>query len=215
MTPFEFNHTLARLREHLHTAFTAAAALGLLAVAALVAHGFTRVIAPRMSSTVAVLAGAACGVALLVAWYVSMQRRDVYDAIVLARFRHVGGDAVRRHAAKLVDERCRRQLATAISRVVENADVGLPSAVPIDRLAVRGSRLQLSALAAGLRDPNREVQAHGMVLVRRLITNGARSPLYYHEGESDALERELDRINRELWAIEAEAVAEHEYTLAA
>ena len=57
---------------------------------------------------------------------------------------------------------------------------------------------QVRELTARLREPSTEVQASGMVLVRRLVTDGAESPIFAPVGQPRDLQRALDRIHAEL-----------------
>jgi hypothetical protein len=53
-------------------------------------------------------------------------------------------------------------------------------------------------LTARLREPGAEVRPSGMVLVRRLVTDGSESPIFAPVGQPRDLERALDRIHAEL-----------------
>ena len=102
-------------------------------------------------------------------------------------FRHVGGPDVGRRAAELVHIRRRRQLADTLERFVEVAATNHPCSVPLHRPALREMAPQVRELTARLREPSTEVQASGMVLVRRLVTDGAVSPIFAPVGSRPAI----------------------------
>ena len=70
--------------------------------------------------------------------------------------------------------------------------------MPLHRPALREMAPQVRELTARLREPSTEVQASGMVLVRRLVTDGAESPIFAPVGQPRDLQRALDRIHAEL-----------------
>src|SRR4051794_28335386 len=80
--------------------------------------------------------------------------------------------------AELVADDNRAELGRSLTDVVHAADERLlPSATPLDRNRIRGSRAQLLQLAARLYDVSRPVSPRGMLLVERLLVDGS-SPLY-------------------------------------
>ena len=86
-------------------------------------------------------------------------------------------------AAELVADENRIDLARSLTDVVHAADERLlPAASPIARAAVRECRPQLLAIAARLFEVAKPVPARGVLLVDRLLTDGA-GPLY---GRGDA-----------------------------
>ena len=86
-------------------------------------------------------------------------------------------------AAELVADENRIDLARSLTDVVHAADERLlPAASPIARAAVRKCRPQLLGIAARLFDVARPVPPRGVLLVERLLTDGA-GPLY---GRGDA-----------------------------
>jgi hypothetical protein len=93
------------------------------------------------------------------------------------------GAATALRAHQLSDLRTRRRLARNFRGIVAYADrvEGRPlfSAVVIDRAAVRADREAILGLAERLEaeDP---VNPRGIVLARRLLTDGIDSPLYNH-----------------------------------
>jgi len=75
--------------------------------------------------------------------------------------------------AELVSEENRAGLAHSLTDVVQAADERLlPTASPLDRVAVRESRPQLLALAARLYDTSQTVTARGVLLVDQLLVDG-------------------------------------------
>ena len=82
--------------------------------------------------------------------------------------------------AELVADDHRLELGRSLTDVVHAADERrLPSAAPLDRPAVRRCRAQLLELAARLCDLDRDVAPRGVLLVERLLEDGA-GPLYGH-----------------------------------
>jgi hypothetical protein len=87
--------------------------------------------------------------------------------------------ALELRAAQLVAARERRALAAAIERIVDEVDkpsAAISAAAPVCRAAIKRARPQLLELVSDLRSPW-PVRAAGVVLVRRLLRDGA-SPLY-------------------------------------
>ncbi len=206
MTPFELTHQLARVHDRLLTAWTASAALVAFTAAAAPMHPVFGLMSFRLAVVLVATAALGAAVALGAVRYVLWQRDELRDAIVLTRFRHVGGDAVARHAERLIDPRRRAQAARGIRRFVESAVAGLPSPVPMNRPAIRVYAPRLEAIAAALGAVDQPVTPQAMVMIRRLITNGATSPLFYPVGDARDLEREIERIERELTAAEPGSV---------
>ena len=86
-------------------------------------------------------------------------------------------------ATELGADENRIDLARSLTDVVHAADERLlPAASPIARAAVRECRPQLLAIAARLFEVAKPVSPRGILLVERLLTNGA-GPLY---GRGDA-----------------------------
>jgi hypothetical protein len=82
--------------------------------------------------------------------------------------------------AELVSEENRTGLARSLTDVVQAADERLlPTASPLDRVAVRECRPQLLALAGRLYDLSQTVTARGVLLVDTLLVDG-NGPLYGH-----------------------------------
>jgi hypothetical protein len=209
VTPFDFTQTLARVNERLHTAWTAAAALFTLTVLAVIARQVFGALSFELAEALIGTSLLGAVLAIGVARYICWQRDEVYDEIVLTRFRHVGGDPVRRYAQALTSLKRRRQFAGGIERFVETAGSGLPSPLPLNRAVVNEHAERLGHLAAALRSEDQTVTPEGMVLVRRLVCNGASSPLFAGvEAPPDDLGRVLDRIE---YMLELHA---HERTLA-
>ena len=193
---------------------TAAAALFTLAVLAAIAQQVFGAFSFRMGEALTATSLIGGAVAVVVAKYVSWKRSEIYDEIVLTRYRHVGGDAVRKYAAALVSAKRRRQYAAGLNRFVETAGSGLQSPLPINRVAVLALAPRLDQIATALRSEDQMVTPEGMVLVRRLICEGATSPLFAQMVETEQsdptrdLERALDRIDDVL------VLHAHEQTLA-
>jgi hypothetical protein len=197
MTPSDFTRALARLNEHLQMVLTAAASMLVLAVLAIAGAFAAGAIQPRLAEVIAGLAVAGTLLALAAARLVSVRRNEVYDDILLSGFRHVGGKAVARRAAELVSLRRRRQLAATLELFTDAAHDNRHASVPLHRPAIREMGPRVMHLA-GLLRADQPVDPAGMVLVRRLVTNGAQSPLFHPVDGRRDLERALDRIEAEL-----------------
>lgn len=86
---------------------------------------------------------------------------------------------------ELVTPKNRLELARALRSLVRDAGPRyLPSASPVNRLAVRAEAHTLIAIADRLADLEQTVAARGVVLVERLLVD-AFSPLYDRESVDD------------------------------
>jgi hypothetical protein len=82
---------------------------------------------------------------------------------------------------ELVTPKNRLDLAHTLRSLVRDAGLRyLPSASPVNRLAVRAEAETLLAVAARLADVGRPVAARGVVFVERLLVDGS-GPLYDRE----------------------------------
>lgn len=198
MTPNELTAMLARLNDRIRSAITGASSLVALALVALVgAYGLHR-IAPDMARIVAVLAVVG-GIVLVLAYrFFAWQREEVYDDIVLHGFRHVHPHAVARRTAQLVSRTRRCQLADTLDRFVAAAVENHRTPVPVHRSALIELKPQVTQLSSILRTEAVPLEPAGMVLLSRLVTDGATSPLYRLNADPRELRRELDRIQRVL-----------------
>lgn len=194
MAPSELNSLLDAVNERLATAYTVAASLLAFAAACAPAAAVARSIAGlALSSAVIAVVGSAG--ALVASRMLVWKRCDVYDEIVLAGFRHVGGPAAARHAADLVSADRRRMLAGTLERFLEISLRNQLAAVPLDRRSLRALEPAIRGLVARVRAVDVAVDPAGMVLLRRLITDGATSPLFQMGGPKLELERTIDRIH--------------------
>ena len=198
MSPADFIHALSIVNERLKTARTVAISLLCFAAVALAGTYGVRAIQPGMAKTMAAIALTGGLGAIVAGRLLNLHRVEILDDILLSGFRHVGGPDVGRRAAELVHIRRRRQLADTLERFVEVAATNHPCSVPLHRPALRDMAPQVRELTARLREPSTEVQPSGMVLVRRLVTDGAESPIFAPVGEPRDLQRALDRIHAEL-----------------
>ena len=198
MSPADFIHALSIVNERLKTARTVAISLLCFAAVALAGTYGVRAIQPGMAKTMAAIALTGGLGAIVAGRLLNLHRVEILDDILLSGFRHVGGPDVGRRAAELVHIRRRRQLADTLERFVEVGATNDPCSVPLHRRALREMAPQVRELTARLREPSTEVQASGMVLVRRLVTDGAESPIFAPVGEPRDLQRALDRIHAEL-----------------
>jgi hypothetical protein len=197
MAPSELTRALAVVDERLRTAQTVALSLLTFAAAALIAVFAVRGIA-TLAGTSAVLATIGVLGALAASRFIAWQRSELYDEIVLAGFRHVGGRAVARHAADLVSPVRRQMFATTLERFLDTAAGTRLTAVPLDRRTLRECEPHLRGLCARVRALDVAVEPAGMVLLRRLITDGSTSPLFSLGGPKPELERAIERIHAQL-----------------
>ncbi len=204
MTPADFLHALAVVNDRLRTARTVAMSLLVFAGLALAGTYAVRAVPPGLAKSCAAIAVAG-GLGAVAAGRVLQWRRiEIYDDILLSGFRHVGGPDVARRAAELVCLARRCQLADTLERFVEVAWKNDPCAVPLHRNALRELAPRLRHFTTHLREPAIDVEPAGMVLVRRLVTDGSQSPLFAPVGDASDLERALDRIHTELgWDVDA------------
>ena len=198
MTPAEFIHALSIVNERLKTARTVA--ISLLAFAALALAGTygVRAVQPGMAKTMAVIAVIGGLGAIIAGRILRLHRTEILDDILLSGFRHVGGPDVGRRAAELVTLHRRRQLAETLERFVEVAATNDPCSVPLHRPALREMAPKVLELTHRLREPDTLVQPSGMVLVRRLDTDGCQSPIFAPVGPPRDLDRAHERIHAEL-----------------
>jgi hypothetical protein len=197
MAPSELNTLLDAVNERLRTAYTVAASLLTFAVVSAAAALVAGQVA-GLAVASAVIAGLGAAGALAAARMIVWQRCDVYDEIVLTGFRHVGGPAVARHAADLVSAARRCMLATTLERFLEISIHRQLGAVPLDRHSLRALEPDIRGLCARVRAVEVPVDPAGMVLLRRLVTDGATSPLFHMGGPKIDLERALERIHAQL-----------------
>jgi hypothetical protein len=98
---------------------------------------------------------------------------------------------------ELVAEDHRIELGRSLTDVVHSADERLlPGASPLNRGSVRERRAELLELAARLCDLSRPIAPRGVLLVDRLLSDGA-GPLYGRRPSSQLLE-ETERVRAAL-----------------
>jgi hypothetical protein len=197
MAPSELTHALTVVDERLKTAHTVALSLLTFAAASLVAvfavHGIASL--ARTSAALAVIG--ALG-AIVASRMIVSQRSELYDQIVLGGFRHVGGPGVALHTADLVSPARRQMFANTLERFIDVAVENTRAAVPLDRRTLRELEPHLRGLCARVRALDVAVEPAGMVLLRRLLTDGATSPLFRLGGPKPELERAIEHIHAQL-----------------
>jgi hypothetical protein len=199
VTPFELSSKLERVNDRLTSARTAGASLTTFAVAAASLLGLDLLTGRTVVLAASFAAGGgaiAAAVALALRW----QRDDIRDDVLLAGYRHIDPRGVSHRAAQLVAAPRRRQLAATLERFLEAATDDQPTAVPLHRRGLRELAPRIRTLSRILRTLEIAVDPAGMVLVRRLVTDGARSPLFRSSESSRDLERALDSIGDRLGA---------------
>jgi hypothetical protein len=202
MAPSDLTRALSVIDERLKTAYTVAGSLLCFAAAAFVAVFVLRGITPNLAATAAAISAIGAAGALAVSRVCVWRREELYDEVVLSGYRHVGGDAVNRYAETLVSADRRLMLARTLERFLEISLRNQLTAVPLDRPAVRELEPHIRGLCARVRAVDVDVHAAGMVLLRRLITDGATSPLFRASSDLDAhvpeLERAIENIHAHL-----------------
>lgn len=202
MAPSELNTALSAIDERLKTAYTIAGSLLAFAVAAFVAVFVLQNITPNLAATASVISVVGAAGALAASRVCVWRREELFDEIVLSGYRHVGGDAVNRHAEALVAADRRLVLARTLERFLEISLRNQLTAVPLDRPTLRELEPHIRGLCARVRAVEVDVHAAGMVLLRRLITDGATSPLFRAsidaEGNGPELERAIETIHAHL-----------------
>ena len=202
MAPSELTRALSVIDERLKTAYTVAASLLCFAVAAFVAVFTLNSITPNLAATASAISVIGAAGALAASRVCVWRREELYDDVVLSGYRHVGGDAVNRHAEALVSAERRLTLARTLERFLEISLRNQLTAVPLDRPTVRELEPHIRGLCARVRAVDVDVHAAGMVLLRRLITDGVTSPLFRAStevlGDSSELERAIENIHAHL-----------------
>jgi hypothetical protein len=202
MASSELNNALSVADERLKTAYTVAGSLLVFAVAAFVAVFAVRGITPNLAATASAISAVGAAAALAASRVCAWQREELYDEVVLSGYRHVGGDAVNLHAKALVSAERRLMLARTLERFLEISLKHQLTAVPLDRRAVRELEPHIRGLCARVRAVDVDVHAAGMVLLRRLVTDGVTSPLFRSStelgGKAPELERAIETIHTHL-----------------
>src|SRR5689334_8986365 len=172
MTPSEFTQALAAANDRIRSLLTGAVSLLALAVLAIAATSGVHRLAPGLGRSIAVL-GLLGGLGLLAGgWFASLERRTIYEDIILAGFRHVSPHEVTKRAAYLVGATSRLRLAGALDRFLEAARMERVAPVPVNREAMLACAAQAQAIAGTLRALTVDVEPAGMVLLQRLVTDG-------------------------------------------
>ena len=198
MAPSELNNALSAMDERLKTAYTVAASLLCFAVVAFIGIFAVRSITPGLAATASVISVVGAAGAIVASRVCIWRKVELFDEIVLAGYRHVGGDAVNRYAEGLVSADRRQTLAGTLERFLEISLCNQLTAVPLDRQTVRDLEPHIRGLCARVRAVDNDVHAAGMVLLRRLITDGSSSPLFRVGGHGPELERAIANIHAHL-----------------
>src|SRR5437764_302425 len=136
MLPSEIRSALAHVEERLCSWRTTLQALTLLAAATVAAAAFGSPLPRTFAIICAVLAVCGAGASYAACRLFATRRDDVYDEVLLAGYRHVD-EAVQRRAETLRSERWRAQLARTLERFLQCATTLQPTAVPLNRAALR------------------------------------------------------------------------------
>ncbi len=198
MAPSELNTALSVIDERLKTAYTVAASLLCFAALALAAVFAVHSITPGLAATASALSVVGAAGALVASRVCVWRQEEIFDEIVLAGYRHVGGDAVSRYVEGLVSADRRRMLAGTLERFLEISLCNQLTAVPLDRQTLRDLEPHIRGLCSRVRAVDVDVHAAGMVLLRRLITDGSSSPLFRVSGHGPELERAIENIHAHL-----------------
>jgi len=207
LTPSELTAGVSRANERIRSALTGATSLAVLAVIALAGGYGVHRIQPGLAKPMAVLSLGGVLVLAVAGRVFSWQRDEIYDDIVLAGFRHVHPAEVARRARQLVSISHRRRFADTLDRFVAAAVERQPTPVPVHRDALIELQPEVQLISTILRRDDVELEPAGMVLLRRLVTDGTTSPLFQPAAEPRELERELERIRRVLGVDEQQLAA--------
>ena len=197
MTPSELNARIGRIEQRLRSVMTAGASLVLLALLA-PAVALAHRLDPGLARTVAILSIAGTALLVGVARMLQWDRWDAYDDVILSGFRHVHRTHVDQHAQRVVTLAHRRSIADALERMVEAADGRRRLPVPLNRRGLVQCAPQVRAIACVLRCRETTLEPAGIVLARRLVTDGFTSPLFRPQAPVREVQRQLDRIVAEL-----------------
>ena len=102
---------------------------------------------------------------------------------------------LKERAGELVGERCRRQIAAGLERLLASADsppLPFTSQVPIARAAIRDSRSALEAIVERLSTPA-YLSARGVAMAGMLLADGA-GPLYGNDPANSRVLRGTLRV---------------------
>jgi hypothetical protein len=161
--------------------------------AAVLALGAAAVVPPRLDLAVGA-AIAAIGFLLLAMESRSVARRRA-DADALLASTAVPPPGLAWRVRELTTARERRTLARSLRRIVDTLDAPRTmAAIPVSRAAVWPNRQAVVDLADRLAAVDQQVHPAGMVLVRELITDGLRSPLY--DDNAARLREQLKALQR-------------------
>src|SRR5262245_6701336 len=111
MAPSDLNTALSVIDERLKTAYTVAVSLVCFAAVACVGIFTLHSITPGLAAAASVISVVGAAGALVASRVCIWRKEELFDEIVLAGYRHVGGDAVNRYAEGLVSADRRRMLA--------------------------------------------------------------------------------------------------------
>ena len=198
MTPSELTASVARANDRIRSALTGATSLAALAIVTVAGCYGVHRIQPSLAKPMAVLALGGVLALAIASRVFSWQRDEIYDDIVLAGFRHVHPAAVARRARQLVSISDRRRFADTLDRFVTAAVKREPTPVPVHRDALIELQPKVQLISTILRRDDLDLEPAGMVLLRRLVTDGTTSPLFRPTAQPSELERELERIRRVL-----------------
>ncbi|MDX6495947.1 MAG: hypothetical protein QOE17_1933 [Gaiellales bacterium] len=198
MTPSELTASVARANDRIRSALTGATSLAALAIVAVAGCYGVHRIQPALAEPMAVLALGGVLALAIASRVFSWQRDENYDDIVLAGFRHDQPAAVARRARQLVSISDRRRFADTLDGFVIAAVKRRPTPVPVHRDALIELQPKVQLIATILRRDDLDLEPAGMVLLRRLVTDGTTSPLFRPTAQPSELERELERIRRVL-----------------
>jgi hypothetical protein len=198
MTPQDFTRVLGDLDDRLASVRTSAVALLVFAAVSAAAAWAGGLLDRELAQTSALFALAGAAGAAVLHRVLRWRREQIEDEILLAGYRHVAGADVGGRAGRLVSERVRGQLAATLERFLQCAYSLQPTAVPLNRRALRACGGLVRDVVAALRATEVPVAASGMVLLQRLLTDGATSPLFHPDADEHRLRRALEDIREKL-----------------
>jgi hypothetical protein len=199
VSPSEYTTRLTALDERIRSLALSVCSLALMALVGAPVSVDLGVVRPLAGELTAVVAVLGIGLAAFWASHLKGLRNHLYDDIVLSGFRHVRPQKVQRRIQHLRSRTNRRRLASTLERFTDpRPDPWLP--VPIESRTVRGLQPRVRRISAILRDEQDAPEPIGIVLLSRLLFDGASSPLFGRRGDRRQVARQLDLIERQLAA---------------
>ena len=171
----------------------------LLCLAALLALTAAGVVPPAVGWLLVSSLGLAALYHTAAAVWETRRRRAEADRLLAAIDVDRVPEPLRWRAEELTAVRQRRALARALANLLRSLELP-PSAfpVPVNRHALHVNRRTIEALVSRLRAFDRPVRVRGILLIRDLLGDGLRSPLYETDRNDAELRAALVRVRSEI-----------------